>query len=147
VGPNRIDYRPVAGTQAPAQAGGLKGQFAEILRNEQQKPQQNQELKISAHASARLLEAGRALSGPQIRQVNEAVDKAARKGSRESLLLMDDLALVVSVPNRTVITAVTGDRMKDSMFTNIDSAIIVNGPDLKEGARGVSLYQSRPMAQ
>ena len=48
----------------------------------------------------------------------------AAKGARESLVLMDGLALVVSVANRTVITAVGTDRMTDQIFTNIDSAAV-----------------------
>ena len=34
------------------------------------------------------------------------------------------VAFVVSVPNRTVITAVDRDHMKQQVFTNIDSAVI-----------------------
>ncbi len=52
------------------------------------------------------------------------MDKAAAKGARESLILMDNLALVVSIRNRTVITAVDEKRMKEHVFTNIDSAVI-----------------------
>ena len=53
-----------------------------------------------------------------------AVDRAAAKGARESLVLVDDTAFVVSVRNRTVITAVDRARMRDQVFTNIDSAVI-----------------------
>ena len=58
------------------------------------------------------------------RQLDKLVQKAAAKGARESLVLMDDIALVVSIRNRTVITAVDGQSLKDNVFTNIDSAII-----------------------
>ena len=50
---------------------------------------------------------------------------AAGKGARESLVLMNELAFVVSVPNRTVITAMTGNSMKGNVFTQIDSAVVV----------------------
>ena len=53
------------------------------------------------------------------------MDKAAQKGSQDSLILMNDTALVVSVKNRTVVTAMDGASMKDNVFTNIDSAVIV----------------------
>jgi len=53
------------------------------------------------------------------------VSKAAAKGARESLILLDDKAFVVSVRNRTVITAVDGEHLKENVFTNIDSAVIV----------------------
>jgi flagellar operon protein len=61
-----------------------------------------------------------------VERLHAAVDKAAGKGSRETLVLMDNqLAFVVSVRNRTVITAMDGATVKDSVFTNIDSAIVV----------------------
>lgn len=53
-----------------------------------------------------------------------AVDKAAAKGSRDSLVLMDDLALVVSIRNRTVITAVDANSRRGNVFTNIDSVVL-----------------------
>ena len=53
------------------------------------------------------------------------VDRAAAKGAKESLVMIDDVALVVSVKNRTVITAVDKAQLKENVFTNIDSAVIV----------------------
>lgn len=53
------------------------------------------------------------------------VEKAAAKGAKESLVLVDNAALVVSIKNRTVITAVDKDSLKDNVFTNIDSAVVV----------------------
>ena len=63
-------------------------------------------------------------------RLSEAVDRAEAKGAREALVLMpgaertDDLALVVSVKNRTVITAMDGNSIQDNVFTNIDSAVV-----------------------
>lgn len=53
-----------------------------------------------------------------------AVQKAASKGSRDALVLMDDFAMVVSVTNRTVVTVVDKENLKQNVFTNIDSAVI-----------------------
>lgn len=86
----------------------------------------SQPVKFSGHAQERLAASRRTLSETEMTQLNQAVDQAAAKGSRDALILMRDLALVVSVKNRTVITAVDGDRMKENVFTNIDSAVIVN---------------------
>jgi flagellar operon protein len=58
-------------------------------------------------------------------KIEDAVERASQKGANESLLLMDDLAFIVSVKNRTVITVIDGQHLKDNVFTNIDSAIIV----------------------
>lgn len=83
-----------------------------------------EEIKFSAHAQQRLaLRSG--LSETELKRLEDGVAKAAQKGARESLILMDNLALIVSVKNRTVITAVDGQRMKENVFTNIDSAVIV----------------------
>ncbi|MGE5484287.1 MAG: TIGR02530 family flagellar biosynthesis protein [Ignavibacteriales bacterium] len=82
-------------------------------------------LKFSAHAQKRI-EAGTTPFGAgELKRVAHGVDLAQSKGSGESLVLLDGMALVVSVKNRTVITAVDMQRMKDNVFTNIDSAVIV----------------------
>ena len=61
---------------------------------------------------------------PLLGRLSEGVGRAAGKGSRDSLVLVDGTAFVVSVSNRTVITAVGSEHMKDNVFTNIDSAVI-----------------------
>jgi flagellar operon protein len=60
----------------------------------------------------------------QLVRLEQAVDRAASKGGRDSLVMMDDTALVVSVKNRTVITALHREQARDNVFTNIDSAVI-----------------------
>ena len=82
-------------------------------------------LKVSGHAQSRLQSRGIEMDAAAWDRVKGGVDKAAAKGARESLVLMDDVALVVSVKNRTVITAVDKGSLKDNVFTNIDSAVIV----------------------
>lgn len=62
---------------------------------------------------------------PQMERLETAVQKAASKGAKESLILMDNVAYVVSIVNRKIITAVDDGSMKDNVFTNIDSAIFV----------------------
>jgi len=54
------------------------------------------------------------------------VTKAAAKGAKEALIWLEDTAYVVSIRNRTVITAVPREAMKDNVFTNIDCAVIVD---------------------
>jgi flagellar operon protein len=82
-------------------------------------------LKFSAHAKERLSLRNINLSEEDLNRMNDAVNKAAAKGARQSLLVMDNQAFIVSVPNRTVITALDGGSMKENVFTNIDSAVIV----------------------
>jgi flagellar operon protein len=59
-------------------------------------------------------------------KLEKAVAGAASKGSRDSLILMKNLAFIVNIPNRTVITAMDGENMKENVFTNIDSAVIAD---------------------
>ncbi len=87
------------------------------------------QVRFSAHAQQRLAQASVELGPESLAKLAAAVDKAGLKGGKESLILLDDLAFVVSVKNRTVITAVGADRMSDSVFTQIDSVVIAGGKD------------------
>ena len=78
----------------------------------------------SAHAQVRLQQRGIHLSDQQQLRLENAVDKAAAKGAKNSLVLLDDNALVVSVQNRTVITALGTHQARENVFTNIDSAVL-----------------------
>lgn len=83
-------------------------------------------VKFSQHAVQRLENRKINLSANDMEKLNAAIEKAAQKGAKESLVLMNnDLALIVSVKNKTVITAIDGASIKDNVFTNIDSAVIV----------------------
>lgn len=114
IGPIRKpNQAPKASVNGPA--------FNQVLYREMQNVQ---EVKFSRHAMERLEARKITLNGEQISRLQGAVDKAEAKGSRESLILIDDLAFVVSVKNKTVITAVDGDNRKENVFTNIDSAVI-----------------------
>lgn len=82
-------------------------------------------IKFSAHALKRLETRQITLGSQEMALLKDAVNKAEAKGAKESLILMDHMALVVSIKNRTVITAVDESSLKDNVFTNIDSAVIV----------------------
>lgn len=96
--------------------------FQEILQKE---IKQNVPLKFSKHAEQRLQMRNINMDNKTLERLNQAVIKAEAKGAKESLVLMDDLAFVVSIKNKTVITAVDGESRKENIFTNIDSAIII----------------------
>jgi flagellar operon protein len=81
-------------------------------------------LKFSRHANEMITRRGIDITANRMDRITDAVDKASAKGARDSLILVDDLALVVSVKNRTVITAIDGSNLKGNVFTNIDSAVI-----------------------
>jgi len=83
-------------------------------------------LKLSNHAAKRLEQRGIELKTEQMQQIGTALDKAAAKGAKESLILMHDMAFIVNVKNRTVVTAMDSESMKDNVFTQIDSAVIIS---------------------
>lgn len=80
---------------------------------------------LSNHAAKRLEQRGIKLGVEQMDQINAAVHKAAEKGAKESLILMQDMALIVNIQNRTVVTALDKQSMKNNVFTQIDSAVII----------------------
>lgn len=79
---------------------------------------------FSNHAQKRLDQHGFKLNQNDLHLLEEAVETLEAKGSRQSLILYDDLALIASIKNKTVITALKADEMSD--VTNIDSAIQIN---------------------
>jgi len=81
-------------------------------------------IKFSAHAMERLRTRNISLSSDDISRLHDAVHKAQEKGSRDSLILMNDIAFVVSVRNKTVVTAMTGAQMRNDVVTNIDSTVL-----------------------
>src|SRR5438067_7410222 len=81
-------------------------------------------VKFSTHAQQRLQQRDITLGDEDVAKINSAVDRAQEKGAKVSLILLDDMAFVVSVKNRVVITAVDQPRMKQNVFTNIDSVVI-----------------------
>jgi flagellar operon protein len=81
-------------------------------------------VKFSAHAMRRLDSRNIQITSAERTIIEQGVQKAADKGAKESLLLTDRFALVVSVRNRTVITVAHNDELNDGVFTNIDSAVI-----------------------
>lgn len=113
---NRIAELLQGQQPAPSQKPSIGPAFDEILANR---------LKVSGHAHTRLQSRELQLDKEAWERVIGGVERAAQKGAKESLVLVDDIALVVSVKNKTVITAVDQARLKDNVFTNIDSAIVV----------------------
>lgn len=111
------------GVNQPAAAKPVSGPSFENIFQEQLG--QQAEIKFSAHALKRLETRQISLDSKNMALLKDAVNKAEAKGAKESLILMDQMALVVSIKNRTVITAVDSNSLKDNVFTNIDSAVIV----------------------
>lgn len=99
------------------------GSFEEILREKQQ--EQVSGLRFSKHASMRLEKRNISLTEEQNERLKNGVEKADEKGIRESLVMVDSLAFIVNVPNKTVVTAMDQTETQENIFTNIDGAVIM----------------------
>jgi flagellar operon protein len=82
-------------------------------------------VQFSRHALGRVESRGIELSDTDLEEIADAIDRLAEKDAQESLLLMGDTAFIVGVPKRTVITAMSRKDALGSVFTNIDSAMVL----------------------
>lgn len=82
-------------------------------------------LRFSKHATNRLADRSITLSDNQINRLSEGARKAGEKGIKESLVMVDQIAFIVNVPNQTVITAMDRTETNGNIFTNIDGAVIM----------------------
>jgi flagellar operon protein len=82
-------------------------------------------IKFSNHAIERMQTRGISYSPDDLARISSAVSKAAAKGSKDSLVLMDNSALIVSVKNNTVVTVMDKNALKENVFTNIDSTVVL----------------------
>ncbi len=119
---------------------GIQVPFVPIERPEQSLPKKNvqgndafdsvlqrelEKVKFSKHAAQRLDSRDISLSSTQLEKLQNAVDKAEKKGAKDSLVMLNDTAFIVNIPNRTVVTAVPiAD--EENIFTNIDSVVIAH---------------------
>lgn len=97
-------------------------EFAELI---QEKLDQNQGVRFSKHASERIRQRGVDVSGKLLTDLNQAVEKARTKGAKDVVVIGTKGAFVVNVPNNTVITTMTEREMRENIFTNIDSAVLI----------------------
>jgi flagellar operon protein len=96
--------------------------FQNILNKQLEK---SEELTFSKHATDRLATRDIVLSEQQLERLNQGVESAREKGIKESLMVMDNISLIVNVENATVITALDSSESKEHVFTNIDGAVLL----------------------
>lgn len=120
----RIDIfpSPVVPARKPAAAPPkAAGDFAATLREIQQRSG----VSFSAHALERLRQRDLPLGEKELGRIGEAMDSLRQKGGSSSLLLYGEMALVASIKNNTIITAMDRNQMRHHVFTGIDSAVII----------------------
>lgn len=92
--------------------------FSEIFQSELD------QIKFSAHAKSRIKSRKMEMTNSDIQRLGSAFDSAKEKGAKDSLVMMDNKAFIINVPNKTVITAMDKGSMNSNVITNIDSAIV-----------------------
>ncbi len=97
------------------------GSFDAVL----QKAFGSREIRFSRHAMDRMDRRNITLNPDEMARLQGAIDRAEKSGMKESLVILDQNALIVSVPNRTVITAMDRSSMRDNLVTHIDSAVLL----------------------
>ena len=106
-------------------AEGDELSFQDVLNRTAQSAKGTEEVRFSRHAANRLAERNIELTDKQIERLQEGTVKAGAKGINESLVLVDQLAFIVNIPNNTVVTAMNQTEADENVFTNIDGAVII----------------------
>lgn len=101
--------------------GPDKGRFRDILSGEISA----EKIKFSQHAMKRISSRNINITGKQLEDIDKAVKKASDKGINDSLILLENTALIVSIRNKTVVTAMESRELKNGVITNIDGTIII----------------------
>lgn len=109
--------------QSPENSG-----FAQELRSQlaEKGIAERSGVSFSKHALERISERNIDLdSDNTLERLNKAVELADEKGCSDALVMIDSTAFIVSVKNNKVITTLSADDMQGSIFTNIDSTVIM----------------------
>ena len=114
---NGVGEQPAkpASTTTPVQGPS----FLETLENVQR-------VRFSNHAQSRVQSRDIDLNNDNIGRLSDAIDKAEKRGGKSSLVVVDDLAFIVNVQSRTVITALDKDQRGEGVFTQIDSVVFAD---------------------
>ena len=104
-----------ASTVAPVQGTS----FTEMLQNVQG-------VRFSNHAQSRIQSRDINMSSENVSRLSVAIDKAEKRGGKSSLVMVDDLAFIVNVQSRTVVTALDKDQRGEGVFTQIDSVVFAD---------------------
>jgi len=107
------------GKKQPIQKPGEPSEFEQLLR------QESKTFSLSQHAETRIKSREIPWDTHLEKRISKGIDQAESKGSREALILADDVAVIANVKSRTVVTAMERSQMKEKIFTNIDSAVLV----------------------
>ncbi|MDQ7817311.1 MAG: TIGR02530 family flagellar biosynthesis protein [Melioribacteraceae bacterium] len=114
-----VPFIPIVGNNdvVRKQYDPVSSSFDSIFKEELEK------VKFSNHAIKRLESRNIQLSDSDLEKIQSAVEKAEMKGAKDSLVMMENTAFIVNIPNKTVVTAMEVSGTNENVFTNIDSVV------------------------
>lgn len=126
--------KPVQGqnTPQPQPANSAGTSFADTLTNVQN-------LRFSNHAQKRMQVRDINLSDDGIARLAKAVEKADKRGGKESLVMVDDLAFIVNIKDRLVVTALDSGSRGEGVFTKIDSVVFADPAEAGKSADNINV--------
>lgn len=108
-------------------SGATRGQntiqFSQHLQNAMKT---EDKLTISKHANERMLQRGIQINDSSWKQIASKIQEAKKMGVKDSLVLLNNAALIVSASNNTVITAMDRKEAATQIFTNINGTIVLD---------------------
>lgn len=119
---NGVGAQPVTQQASSSVTSAQEISFLETLENVQR-------VRFSNHAQNRLQSREISLNDENVNRLSDAIDKAEKRGGKSSLVVVDDLAFIVNVQNRTVITALDKNQRGEGVFTQIDSVVFADPAD------------------
>ena len=94
--------------------------FSDVLKDTVNK---KEGFTVSKHAALRLNEIN--FTNEDMKEIERGFKIAEDKNSKNTVMLYKNVALIASVENRTLITAVDKNRTNENIFTNIDSVVLL----------------------
>lgn len=94
--------------------------FRDVLKDVKN---QKEGFTVSKHAAQRLNEIN--FTKDDMNKIEKGFQIAKEKNSKNTVMIYKDIALIASVENKTLITAVEKERAKENIFTNVDSVVIL----------------------
>lgn len=79
--------------------------------------------KLSKHAVERLSSVD--FNQEDFNNLRDGIRRAREKGSKNTVMVYKDMAILASIENNTIITVVEKERARENVFTNIDSVVII----------------------
>lgn len=103
-------------------AGQVSSGFGALLQNAME---DSEKVRFSKHAATRVEQRGIQVTESLLNDLNQAIGKAREKGAKDVVVIGEQGAFIVNVPNNVVVTTMTSQEMKQNIFTNIDSAVLI----------------------